>query len=160
MSHKLNDLTRAVKRYDYDLYADFDARGTVCIWKKIKTAELILDCDGLRLYNVKPTRQYVCALTDNWSQGGKKRDWGIDRVLSRVRELDSFHNERLLEKIDAQNEKVDQAGRRSMRNEAEAFWSDNVSAFKKATNDILIHSLSKDEPKKRLRDRRIKDGNY
>jgi hypothetical protein len=75
--------------------------------------------------------------------------------------MDLQANEALLEKLDEQNEKVDQAEQRKFRNETEAFLADNRRQFAKAFDESLglMHSVSKDEPRKRLKDRSIKNGN-
>jgi hypothetical protein len=65
----------------------------------------------------------------------------------------------MFDELDEQNEAVDKSKKRALRNEIEAFWSHERRRFAKATDHILTHSLSKDEPKKRLKDRSIKNGN-
>jgi hypothetical protein len=101
-------------------------------------------------------KQFVCAIPENWSAGGKPRDWGIDDVLWKVQSIDVLANKNLFDEMDAANEKVDEIKRKDLRNEMEGFWSYERRRFAKATDDILTHSLSHDEPKKRLRDRSIK----
>ncbi len=79
--------------------------------------------------------------------------------MDKIREMDVLANERLFEEMDLSNEKVDESNKRAMKNDIESFCIENRRAFAKATDDILTHSLSKDEPKRRLKDRRIKNGN-
>ncbi len=156
----LSSYTRALKSYDSDLYAGRTKDGTPCVFRKSKRYEPVCEWNGVPLLNLRDDIQYVCGLTDNWTAGGKPRDWGIDRVLQKIKSIDALANERMLEIIDEQNDKIDKSRARGLKNEMEAFWSHERSRFAKATNDILTHSLSKDEPKKRLKDRSIKNGIY
>ena len=152
--------TRALKRYDVDLYAGRTKDGALCVFRKHKSFELVFDEDGLKLFNLVTRPQFIFAITENWGLSGKPCQWGIDHVLDHVRKIDTQANERLFEEMDEANDRVDKAERRKMRNEIESFWIDNRREFVKATDDILVHSLSKDEPRKRLKDRSIKNGNY
>lgn len=151
---------KAVKRYDRDLSCGFTKEGVLCVFRRKKQFIPVVVEDDFKLLNLVEGRELVFPLTDTWTMRGKKRDWGIDHVLNRLRDIDTQINENLLDDMDRANEKVDQARERDLLNEAEAFWSDQRKAFVKATDDILVHSLSKDEPHKRMRDRRIKNGNY
>ena len=155
----LQSYTRALKSYDSDLYAGLSKDGLACVFRKSKRYELVAELDGIPLLNLKDDKQFVIALTDNWLASGKPREWGIDFVLQKVKSIDALANERFIEEIDEQNERVEKSRARSLKNEMEAFWSHERRRFAKATNDILTHSLSKDEPKKRLKDRSIKNGN-
>lgn len=159
MSLFLKSYTRALKGYDRDLFAGLNRDGVACVFRKHKHYEPVCEDDGFRLLNLKEGKQFVFALTDNWNLSGQPRNWGIDFVLNRIREIDALANERMFEEMDAKNESVDQSKQRGLKNEMEAFWSHERRRFAKSTDDILTHSLSKDEPRKRLKDRRIKNGN-
>lgn len=152
--------TKYLKRYDPDLYCDHNRDGVICVFRKAKRYEPVCVDDGFKFLNLTVDRQYVCALTENWSLSTKPRQWGIDHVLTKIRQIDCQANEQMFEAMDAANDAVDAAEKRKLRNEIEAFWIDNRREFAKATDDILVHSLSKDEPRKRKKDRSIKNGNY
>lgn len=160
MSYKLKAYTRALKSYDKELFAGLTLHGVPCVFRMSKRFESAGELDGQPLLVLRDDKQYVCAITHNWSANGQIRDWGVDDVVGHVRAIDYWANERLAEELDEQNEKVDQAERRKLRNEMEGFWSYERRRFAKATDGILTHSLRKDEPHKKLRDRRIKNGNY
>lgn len=155
----LSSYTRALKQYDSDLYAGRTKDGLPCVFRKSKRYDLVGEWDGMKLLNLRDDIQFVFALTDNWLASGKPRDWGIDFVLQKIKSIDALANERFLEEIDEQNENVEKSRARALKNEMEAFWSHERRRFAKATDGILTHSLSKDEPKKRLKDRSIKNGN-
>ena len=152
--------TKYLKRYDPDLYCDHNRGGVMCVFRKAKRYEPVCVDDGFKFLNLTVDKQYVCALTENWSLSTKPRQWGIDHVLTKIRQIDCQANEQMFEAMDAANDAVDMAEKRKLRNEIEAFWIDNRREFAKATDDILVHSLSKDEPRKRKKDRSIKNGNY
>lgn len=152
--------TRALKRYDRDLFAGHNMDGVMCVFRKFKRFEPVCEWRGGQLFNLKEAKQFVFSLTDNWNLSGQPRQWGIDFVLNRIKEIDALANERFFDELDAHNEKIDESKKRGMKNEMEAFWSHERRRFAKATDDILTHSLSKDEKRKRLKDRSIKNGNY
>lgn len=155
----ISSYTKHLKRYDRDLYAGRTKDGALCVFRKHKSYELVCD-EPFKLYNLVEKPQFVLALTDTWTLRGVPRQWGIDHVLNKIRQMDLQANERLIEEMDAHNERVDESERRKFRNEAEAFLIDNRREFAKAFDGVLTHSLSKDEPKRRLKDRSIKNGNY
>ncbi len=155
----LSAYTRALKKYDSSLYAGHTMEGVPCVFRKSKRFVPICEFDEQPLLVLIDDRQYVCGITHNWAASGQPREWGIDDVVGHVREIDYWANADLVEEADEHNKKLDDADRRHMRNEMEGFWSYERRRFAKATDDILTHSLSKDEPRKRLKDRSIKNGN-
>lgn len=164
MTHMLKAYTRALKRYDLDLFAGLTMDGLPCVFRKAKRFEYVCEFEGTPLFNLVTGKQYIFAITDNWSTSGQTRWWGIDDVLNKIRQSDALANKLLFEEMDAANERVDESKKRHIRGEIEGFWSHERRRFAKATDDILTHSLSKDEPRKRLKEkrenRRIKNGNY
>lgn len=162
MSLYLKSYTRALKRYDGDLFAGRNREGLPCVFRRVKRFVPVCEDDGFRLLNLVEGAQFVFALTDNWSSLGNPRDWGIDYVLQKVKECDALANERFFEELDAKNEAVDQEKARSLRNEMEGFWAYERRRFAKTMDENvgLTHSLSKDEPRKRLKDRSIKNAKY
>ncbi len=154
--------TRVLKRHDKDLFAKRNQDGVMCVFRKNKRFEPVVVSQGFKLLNLVEGIQFIFSLTENWTLSTKPRQWGIDRVLERIREIDGWENERFFEEMDEHNERVDQSKRREFRNEAEAFFADNRREFAKGVDEIVgcTHTLSKDERRKRLKDRSIKNGNY
>lgn len=159
MSVFLKSYTRALKSYDSDLFAAHNVDGVVCVFRYVKRYELVVDEEGFKMFNLIQGKQFIFALTTNWTLSGRSVDWGIDHVVGRVRKIDALANERLLDEMDEANEQVDKSKKRAIKNEMEAFWSHERRRFAKATDGILTHSLSKDDKRKRLKDRSIKNGN-
>lgn len=153
----IQSYTRALKSYDRDLFAGRTMDGVACVFRKSKRFEPVCELNGQPLLVLREDKQLVFPLTDTWTMAGKPRAWGIEFVLSRVKEIDAMANERFFEELDAQNERVDESKKRHMKNEIEAFWKDERRRFAKATDGILTHSLDKSETKRRLRDKRIKE---
>lgn len=152
--------TKALRSYDRDLFAGRSKDGVPCVFRKAKRYEPVWVTDEFRLYNLIVDKQFVFAITDNWMANGEPRDWGIDDVLNKVKKSDFLANKALFDEMDEANEQVERIKKKDLRNNIESFWIDERRRFAKATDDILTHSLSKDEPKRRLKDRSIKNGNY
>lgn len=160
MSVFLKSYSKAVKRYDTDLFAGRTKDGAACIFRSVKRFEPVVEMEGFKLLNLREGTQFVVALTNNWALSGKPCDWGIDHILNKLQKMDALANERFFEEMDAANERIDESKKRHLKNEMEAFFKDERRRFAKATDGILTHSLSKDEPKRRLKERSIKNGNY
>lgn len=153
---------KALKRYDRDLFCDHNRDGVLCVFRKHKRFVPVCVSEGFKILNLITDKQFIFALTENWSLSTPPRVWGVDHVLTRIRQIDCQANERYFEELEAQEKRVDESEKRHLRNEAEAFVADNRREFTKWFDDEFgcVHSLSKDEPRKRLKDRRIKNGNY
>ena len=156
----LSSYTRALKRYDPDLFAGRTKDGVACVFRKVKRYFSVIEWDGGRLLDLRGDIQLIFAITDNWTMRGTPRAWGIDDVLGHVQKIDSLANARMFEEMDEQNENIDKSNRRALRGEIEGFMSYERRRFAKAFDEDLglTHSISKDEPKKRLKDRSIKNG--
>lgn len=154
--------TKALKSYDRELFAARTKDGVLCVFRKSKRYEPVVVSDSFKILNLKEDKVLIFALTDTWTMGGVPRMWGVDSVLNRIKMIDTQANERFFEEMEEKNESVDKSSKRKFRNEAEAFWSDNRKEFIKAVDTTYgtTTSLSKDEPRKRLKDRSIKNGNY
>lgn len=160
MSIYAKSYDRVLKSYDKELFVARNTDGVLCVFRHTKRFEPVCETEGFRLLNLMADKEYVFAVTETFGLSGKPRDWGADDILNHIQKIDSLANKRFLDELDAENERVEQSRRRHLRNEMEAFWSHERRRFAKATDDILTHSLDKSEPKKRLKDRRIKNGNY
>lgn len=155
MSVLLSAYTRALKRYDPDLYAGYSMDGVPCIFKKWKRFEPVCELEGVPLFNLMQTKQYVCGITHNWSASGRIIDWGIDDVVGHIKEIDYLANVRLFEEMDALNEAKEKQAKGKFKSGIEDFWRDERKTFAKTTGDILTHSLDKSEKRRRLKDKSI-----
>lgn len=160
MSVYSHSYTKVLKRYDRELFVERTREGALCVFRRVKRFVPVCVSEGFSIKNLIEDKQLVFALTDTWTVLGKPIDWGIDDVLGRVQKLDCWANKNLFDEMDAENDRIDRIKQKDLKNEMEAFWSHERERFKDATSDVLTHSLSKDEPHKRLRDRSIKNGNH
>lgn len=153
---------RALRRYDSELFLDYNLDGVLCVFRHNKRYLPVIDSPEIKLLSLTPSRDYVCAITDTWGVSGKPCDYGIDDVLLHIQKIDSLANARLIEEMDEQNAKVDETARKDLRNEMEGMLAYERRRFAKAMDEIapISGGMSKDEPKKRLKDRSIKNGNY
>lgn len=147
-------INRNLKRYGPDYYCERNKDGILCVFRKNKRAVLAAEWDGFTLYNLIDSPEFVFALTDNWKTTGKPREWGSEHVLLRLKETDWWANPNLLDEMDKQNAKIDEAKARDLRNQTESYLADNHSVFKKAFADINTANLSKREARKINKDKR------
>ncbi len=160
MAFNAREITRTLKRYDPLLFcAQSKAGNYLSVYRRIKQFLPVVDSPEMRMLVLSEASQHVLALTDNWLASGKRRDWGMDLILEKIKSMDLANNARLFEEFEAQEEREKASADRHLDNELEAWAKDSRRAFAKATDDILTHSLSKDEPRKRRKDRSIHNGN-
>jgi hypothetical protein len=101
----LHSYTKALQRHDRDLFAGRTKDGALCVFRKVKRFKPVCVSEGFSLLNLTEDKEFIFALTDNWTLSGKPVEWGIDRVLDRIRQHDSWANERFFEELDRENEK-------------------------------------------------------
>lgn len=143
-------LTRELRRYDSKLFAARNSEGVVCVMRKNKKFKSVAVSDGFRLLSLTDAPDYVFALTDTWALNGQPIEWGPLVVLKHLREIDLAHDSKVLEKMDEKNEKVDQIKMKDMRNQHEAFVSDNKRSFQKVFSEFNMSNVSMDEKRKRV----------
>jgi hypothetical protein len=150
--------TKALSEYHSELYAKRNGDGVIMVLQKgFRYIPYEIDDTIVHVASSSPT--YVFAITDTWTTQGRPVDWGLDQVVRKAKDCDYRSRENLLKELEEVEEKADKSKAREFKNHAEAFFSDTRSAFKKATSDILTHSMSKTETKAQKK-RRLKDGNY
>ena len=160
MAFSASEITRSLKRYDRDLFcAQSNAGNYLCVYRRSKQFVPVVDEPEVRLLVLSEAKQHVLTLTDTWLNTGIRRDWGMDRILEKIKSMDLAHNARLIEEFEAREAQEQASADRHFDNELEAWAKDSRRAFAKATDDILTHSLSKDEPTKRRKDRSFHNGN-
>lgn len=145
-------LTRHLKKQDKNLFAREDG-GIIRVLIRGERKETVKASDGIYFSYFVPTEHLILSLTENWSFNGERRNWGIDRVLFRLREIDS-HQRDVTRAFDEENEKIKQEKERDFKNHNEAFlheWRDDI---KKTFNDVNTSSMDRSkDPEKRLEKR-------
>lgn len=162
MSLYAKSYERVLKRYDGDLFIDRNPDGILCVFRKVKRFVPVIETEEFRLMNLSEGKEYVFALTDTWGLSGNERDFGVDDVLDHLQKIDSLANARFMEAFDEANAEAERREKRALRNEMEAFFSHERNRFVKVIDENVgtTTSMDKTETKKRLKDRRIKNGNY
>lgn len=90
----------------------------------------------------------VFALTDNWSVKGTPVEWGIEPIIAKLKECDSYQRN-IVEDLIKSYEKADRAKQREFRNNAEAFFSHERKRFAQAMDGINTSQIKSDKNNKR-----------
>ena len=146
-------ITRIAQEHDRDLFAIRGRSGAIMIMRKARRAELVFSDNGHKMFNIKDAKQFVFALTDNWTASGTPRHWGGEVVLRRLKAHDSQQNEKILEKLEAEEKSVEEGRKKDLRNKTENWLAEKHSTFKKAFGDVLTHSMDKTEIRRRAEDK-------
>lgn len=136
-------LTSHLKRYDQNLFASGD--------RKVSG---ILNPLGaiwvLRKNSARPHEPHIVfALTDNWTIHGKPREWGIEVVLNRLRAMDLWRDDQVINRLEADYSKSEESEKRAGRNNIESFLLDFRKDFAKATNHINTSLLPKTDARRK-----------
>lgn len=146
-------LTEHLKKYDKNLFAR-EERGVihVLVRGERKQSERLSDTEFISYF--VPTEHVVLSLTENWSFSGQRRNWGIDRVLFRIKEIDS-HKRDLMKEFEEENEKIKKSKERDFQNHNEAFlheWRDDI---KKQFNDVNTSGMTAVDSRRKFEKRSL-----
>lgn len=152
MDRYVERLTQELKTYSKDLYAERASNGTVQVYRKtVRWESFEFQGKSLAVSRLRP--ELVFPLTDTWTVRGKPVEWGIEPVSWKIREMDAQRDDSYLERMEKENERVDQIRKQSHLNEVKATAADMRKDFAKAVNDINTSALDMTDP------RRKQDGN-
>jgi SOS response regulatory protein OraA/RecX len=136
MDTRVKSLTRALKAYDYKLFAQRRRDGVICV---MRDSELRLSCPN-----------FIMALTNNWTVEGRPVEWGIEVVINRLKAHDLWNNDTFVTNWLKEEEKETESRDKARRNSIESFLYDFRSQFAKATNDINTGNFDKkNDPRRR-----------
>ncbi len=155
MSWRAHQITRAIRRYDRELYAREGYAGRIDIFRKTFVLQPFELDDGLIIYKVVEEPYRVFCLTDTWNAYGRPVDWGIEPILQKLKKSDLWHRD-IGAEINVQNEKVDESQKRNFHNETEAYLKDARSAMAKAWGDVNTSTLNKKADRRYRDERKIK----
>lgn len=145
-------LTRHLKKYDKDLFAR-EEQGVIHVLIRRKRPVRIKAQEGVYLTYFTDHESQVMSLTENWSARGSRRNWGIDRVMFRLREIDSHQRHNLIEEFEAENERKRLERERTLANHNEAFLYEFRDDIKKAFNDVNTSSMDQVDPRRKFEKR-------
>jgi hypothetical protein len=144
-------ISKALRAHDDKLFCRRSPDGILSVYRKGERVEWFVTEDGSRLGFLRPDHHMIFCLTDTWGMKGQPKDWGIEPILHKIRASDLWHRD-IAAELEEQDEKATKSAERTLRNNNEAFLSDQRGAFKKAFADINTASMDKTENKRRLRD--------
>lgn len=128
MDGKVYSLNKALRGYDSQLFA-------------VRTKDRI-DVMRSSSFGFHPPHFLFC-LTDTWTTKGRSVDWGIEPVMSRIKAIDIWRDDTMVERLLNDYQEDEKAQERSMHNNIEAFLYDFRSEFKKTFSDVNTASMEK-----------------
>lgn len=137
MDSYVRRLTKELKSYSRDLYAERSPNGGVQIYRKTTRYESY-DFDGKTLTVAIPQAQLIVCLTDDWTMKGNPVEWGIEPVCWKIRSIDSHRDDSYFEKMLELREQSEKNKKRELSNNMKAIAADMRQDFAKATNDIVV----------------------
>ncbi len=150
MWERKDKITKAIKRYDRELYCDWSPQGPLVIYRKGHRYEP-MEVNGVIIHYQVPSPHYVFALTDTWVVTGNPIDWGIEPIMARLRAMDLWRDDDIVKEHTRNYHKGEESKARDQRNSIESFLYEFRSQFAKATNNVNTSLLDK------RKDRRFKD---
>lgn len=152
MDWSIKRLTEEIKKHDPLLYALKTNSGMRQVWRKAQKWDAAYWISEEQAPTSSPT-QFILALTDDWTLTGKAVEWGIEPVMQKILEMDSWRDDSLLSNLRKEREKAKELRDRELKNELKARAYDMRKDFARATNEINTSALEK------VDHRRIYDGN-
>lgn len=135
-------MTAELRKHDKRLYASRNPVGLVLILRKPDRLEAS-DYNQSEPDTKDLNTQLILALTDNWTVNGKPVEWGIEPVMSRIHEMDSWRDPEMTQKMRKGREREQEAKERAQKSLIRETALDMRREFAKATNDINTSTLEK-----------------
>ncbi len=154
MDWRAQQITKAIKRYDRELYAEKGVEDRIDIFRRTMVS-VPYDFGDFRIVAFKEEPYRVFCLTDNWRPWGKPVEWGIEPILAKIKASDLWQRD-IVKDVNKSNEKIDASEDRSKKNEIEAFVKDFRPQFARAFDDVNTANLSKRNDRRFKDDRKIK----
>lgn len=139
MDCRVKRLTQELRSHDRSLLAIRTNIGMVQVWRKAErwsAAELI---EGESDHS--DPMQFITALTDTWKLDGTPVDRGIEPLMRKIQEMDSWNKVGILDELRKKREIAKEDKKRQLDNENKARAYDLRKDFAKAVNDINTSSL-------------------
>lgn len=134
-----------LKAYDGDLLCKRDPNGVLHVMRIRPRIVGSFDYEGTTFHYSAPVEDYIISLTDNWGMDGKPVDWGLEPLLRKFRQMDSWRDDTGLDKFAKSRERFAEDKKRMDRNDLRAAAADCRRDFAKSTNDIVIRQQSLDK---------------
>lgn len=147
MSWRVARLTQEVRNHDSSLFALKSPKGVVQVWRRANRWDAAYLMDETSDHS--QPMQFILALTDNWKADGNPIECGIEPVLSKLRQMDSWRQGSQLDEMRKRREREKEDQERQKRNETRAIAADLRKDFAKATNDINTSSLDMSDARRK-----------
>ena len=144
---RANEITRALRDYDYKLYCDKNKEGKLCVYRKSHRVEAYDLGEGKILNVVKDAPHFIFALTHNWKSAGDPVPWGVLPILERLQKADLWKND-LAEKCIQETEAFQAEKNRERHNHVESMLIEDKSKYAKMFSDINTGSMNKNKKRK------------
>lgn len=138
MSWRVTRITQELQKHDRCLFATQTHNG-IQVWRKADRWEAA-DLSSEESGHSRPL-QFITALTDTWKPDGNPVDHGIDPLLYKIRQMDTWNQASILNDMRKRREKEEEDKKRQTKNENRAIAYDMRKEFAKATNDINTSSI-------------------
>ena len=136
---RLND---ELKKHDPLLYALKTNSGMRQVWRKAEKKDAAYAGFTEETETSSPC-QFILALTEDWKLTGHAVEWGIEPVMQKILEMDSWRDDSTLSQIRKERERQKDIREQSRRNDLKARALDMRRDFARATNDINTSTLEK-----------------
>lgn len=123
-------LTQFLRQYDKALYV-LKAGTMLQIWRR----EWPL-VRGLTPVSARPLEQFILAVTDDWTLGGKPVEWGIEPILDQLKFMDSWRDDSYYDRMMRYRENEEKLKQRSKKNNLRALAMDSRRDIAKASDEL------------------------
>ncbi len=152
MDAKIDNLNRSLRSYDRLLYAERSLGNEMIGIYRMSFRWDTYDWNGSQLSVSRPVPEPIMFLTTNWKINGTPVDWGTEPVMGRIREMDLWNRDHILDEVVAERETLKNNKARSFSNEVKARAADMRKDFAEAVSDINTSGMNMSDH------RRKKDG--
>lgn len=143
MDSRTRRLNEVMKAYDSKLMVKRNSKGVINVYRERAIADSFQH-ERITYVYVKPVYDLIVSLTDNWSDDGRPVDWGVEPLLAKFRQMDSWRDDTGYAKFCESRERYERDQERMRKNEIRARAADLRKDFAKATNDIVVKQESLD----------------
>lgn len=139
MDYRVNTLNKHVRNYDQDLFLKRDSFGVIHLYRKKREMKFFEHDDQKYGYSCD-NEQYIMSLTRDWKASNRGVDWGIEPLMRRISEIDSWRDDTGYDQFCKHRELHETYKKQSLKNELRARASDIRSDFARATNDVTVRA--------------------
>lgn len=135
MDSKVRTYNKYLKEMDKELFAQRDGRFINVYRYSPRSKSFGLSNGDVLTYYVK-TINHILVLTDNWMYTGNPVDWGIEPLMRKLRAMDTWTRNGMIEDMELAREYRDKSKKREQRNIHESVAKEIRSEFKKGSDQI------------------------